>query len=71
MKGAKAMRKLKRSMAKANMRELGMKRLNKKRWTMTPAGDRMIAARMPSIFAENWRKYVYGTPLKRNRRRAG
>ena len=49
------MRELKRSMAKANMRELGFGKLFKKR-RFIPGGP------VESSFSRNWRKYVVVPP---------
>lgn len=48
------MRKLKRSVAHAKMKKMGIERINKPRFYF----DGKIVHKQPSIFAENWRKYA-------------
>lgn len=45
------LRKLKRSVARAKMRRMGLERLNRKRWKMN-------GIRVKSFFADNWRRYA-------------
>lgn len=56
------MRELKRSIARANMRALGMEKIHKKR-----GGGKKAPAQ--SFFARCWRDYVYNDVLYRERRR--
>ena len=48
------MRKLRRSIAHAKMRKEGIEHINKPRTYF----DGKMIRKMPSIFAENWRKYA-------------
>ena len=48
------MRKILRSIARANMRRAGIKKMNKPRF-MVRGG---VLAKVPSFFAENWRNWL-------------
>lgn len=50
------MRKYLRSIARANMRRAGIRKVNKRFWGVQPGG--VIPTRLPSYFAENWRDWV-------------
>lgn len=50
------MRKYLRAIARANMEREGVKRINKRRYMVNPRTG--MVEKMPSFFAENWRKYA-------------
>lgn len=58
------MRKLKRSIARANMKAAGIGNINRKRVVETLEGR--IERR--SFFSANWRKWVSGDPTKKGRK---
>lgn len=50
------MRKLKRSIARANMERAGIKHINKRKTGVNPISGMPVI--FPSFFADNWRKYI-------------
>jgi hypothetical protein len=56
------MRELKRSIAKARMRERGLTKINRQRFSKT-------AGALGSFFSRNWREFAAMEPLKPKRRR--
>lgn len=50
------MRKFLRSMARANMKAYGIKKMNKTRYMRNPMTG--LVVKCPSFFAENWRKWI-------------
>lgn len=48
------MRKLLRSVARANMKRAGIQKMNKARYTIKNG----MVTKLPSYFAENWRAWV-------------
>ena len=52
------MRELKRSIARTNMKDYGIKHINRKRTVERPDGSRDKT----SFFASYWRKWVAGVP---------
>ena len=55
-KGEYAMRKLARSIARANMRKAGIQKPNK--WHMGVNPIAKLPVRQPSYFASYWREYI-------------
>jgi hypothetical protein len=50
------MRKLKRSIARANMKRAGIQHINKKKPGRNPITGTLVI--LPSFFAEHWREYI-------------
>lgn len=50
------MRSLKRSIARAAMKAAGITRINKRRVSIDPRTGHPV--KLPSFFAQNWRKYA-------------
>lgn len=59
------MRKLKRAIARARMRDAGIGNMNRKHIVKVKGGGFKNA----SFFGLNWRKWVSGNPLKKSRRK--
>lgn len=57
------MRELKRSMARSQMKAVGIPHINKKG---PHNGD--DSAKPQSFFARNWRKWIFGPPVKKRSR---
>lgn len=60
------MRKLKRSIARANMKKAGIGNINRKRVVETLEGR----VERCSFFSKNWRKWVAGDPTKKSRKKS-
>lgn len=61
------MRKLKRSIARANMKAAGIGNINRKRVVQTIEGK--VETR--SFFSKNWRKWIFGNPhVKKSRKKS-
>ena len=52
------MRKYLRARARANMKRAGIRKMNKKRYSINP--NTGIVMQVPSFFADNWRKWADG-----------
>lgn len=59
------MRKLKRSIARANMKAAGIGNINRKRVVQTLEGN----VETCSFFSKNWRKWVSGNPYTKKSRK--